>query len=640
MLQFKELIFIIIAFIWVAIGSNYVAKLFQRIKLPLITGFLLSGILIGPFGINLIKYEFIERLSFINYTSLAFIAFAAGSELYFKEIRNSLKSIVWNTFGQLFIIFILVSLSVYYLEGFIPFMKNMPTVTRLSVAILSGTIFIARSPSSTIAVINEMRAKGRFTRMVISVTVLLDVLVIVLFTICLSFVQNLIAGINFNGLFFLLILIELVLTLVLGLVIAKLTEFFLFLSLSNYVKLIFILILGFFIYQFTNLIAQFSLDYFTKAIHIEPLLVCIISSFWITNYSPTGSYFQKLIKDLSPIVYVAFFTLVGASLSLDILIDMWEVALVIFLIYIGALIIGSFTGNLIAQNPKIYRRAGWMPFVTQAGVGFALVYEVSEHFPEWGIQLATIIIAVIILNQIIGPPLFKWSLKLVGESRHQAKSDIELNRNAIVFGLERQSVDLVRNLRKDHYEVEIACIDKRKEMKRMKDVCVNFLDYLNMKCLNDINISKFDVVVLMLSDEENLKICELIYENIGTQIIIVRLLDSMYADKFRDLGALVVDPSTAIIRLLEQFVRSPITASMILGEEDHKAMIDFKVMDLELHGMALRDLRLPDDVIIISVKRRGQILISHGYTRLRIGDIVTMVGSLESLEHLSLQFQE
>ena len=69
-------------------------------------------------------------------------------------------------------------------------------------------------------------------------------------------------------------------------------------------------------------------------------------------------------------------------------------------------------------------------------------------------------------------------------------------------------------------------------------------------------------------------------------------------------------------------------------------MVDIKVQDKNLHGIALRNLRLPPDVLILSVKRKGQMLISHGYTRLRRGDIVTMVGSIESLEDLSLQFEE
>ena len=61
--------------------------------------------------------------------------------------------------------------------------------------------------------------------------------------------------------------------------------------------------------------------------------------------------------------------------------------------------------------------------------------------------------------------------------------------------------------------------------------------------------------------------------------------------------------------------------------------------DTHLHGVSLRALRLPSDIIILSVKRKDQMLISHGYTRLRIGDIVTMVGSLESLENTRLRFE-
>ena len=136
------------------------------------------------------------------------------------------------------------------------------------------------------------------------------------------------------------------------------------------------------------------------------------------------------------------------------------------------------------------------------------------------------------------------------------------------------------------------------------------------------------------------KICKLINKHVGTKIVIVRLFDSIYSKRFYELGAIVVDPATAIVRLLEQFVLSPISASLFLGKEDNKAMVDFKVSDRNLHGMALRDLRLPSDVIILSVKRKGQMLISHGYTRLRIGDIVTMVGCMDSLQNMSLQFEE
>ncbi len=58
----------------------------------------------------------------------------------------------------------------------------------------------------------------------------------------------------------------------------------------------------------------------------------------------------------------------------------------------------------------------------------------------------------------------------------------------------------------------------------------------------------------------------------------------------------------------------------------------------QLRGIAIRDLRLPGDILILSVKRKGQILVTHGYTRLRKKDIVTAIGSVESLDKLRLIF--
>ena len=72
--------------------------------------------------------------------------------------------------------------------------------------------------------------------------------------------------------------------------------------------------------------------------------------------------------------------------------------------------------------------------------------------------------------------------------------------------------------------------------------------------------------------------------------------------------------------------------------EKDQDTIDLEVINPNLHGLALRDLHLPNDVIILSLKRRGNVIITHGYTRLRRGDIVTMVGSVESLQNITLRF--
>lgn len=640
MIEFGQILIILFAFIWVVIASNQVAKFFQKIKFPLITGFLLSGILIGPYGLDLIHIDSIGKLDFINYTSLAFIAFAAGAELYLKEIRNSIKSIVWNTFGQLVVTFVLGSLTMYYIADIVPFMKGMSHESKIAVSILTGTIFVARSPSSAIAVISEMRAKGPFTKTAISVTVIKDVLVIFLFTICLSIANVLIHGTSFHLDFIVYLIFELILTFIFGFILAKIIEGLLAVPISAYIKAIFILILGFGVYELSHFLRDNTFSFLPFELLIEPLLVCIIASFWITNYSKMRLDFHKIIEDAGPLVYAAFFTLTGATLSIEILLKTWSIALIIFFVRLITMIIGAFIGSSLAKDPKLHRRIGWMPYVTQAGVGLALAFEVAEGFPDWGGQFVTIIIAVIVLNQLVGPPLFKWAIKLVGESHLPSRGINRTDKTALIFGLEHQSLSLARELQNENYTVEIASVERRKNIQHITDINIHFLEGLSVKCLNAINIKKFETIILMLSDDENYKVCELIYENIGTKMIIVRLFDSIYADKFHELGALVVDPATAISKLIEQFVRSPISASFILGEDDNKTMLDIKVRDKNLHGIALRNLRLPQDVLILSVKRKGQMLISHGYTRLRKGDVVTMVGSVESLEDLSLQFDE
>ena len=161
----------------VAVAANQIAQFFQKLKLPLITGLLVIGLLAGPFIFKLLPQGTGSGLQFINDISLAFIAFAAAAELYVKDMRSRFKSIKWMTFGQLGVTFIVSSILIYFLADQIAFMQGMNVATKISVAMLMATIFVARSPASAIAVINEMRAKGPFVQMAMGVTVIKDFLV-------------------------------------------------------------------------------------------------------------------------------------------------------------------------------------------------------------------------------------------------------------------------------------------------------------------------------------------------------------------------------------------------------------------------------------------------------------------------------
>ena len=109
--------------------------------------------------------------------------------------------------------------------------------------------------------------------------------------------------------------------------------------------------------------------------------------------------------------------------------------------------------------------------------------------------------------------------------------------------------------------------------------------------------------------------------------------------KFRELGALIVDPDTAVVSLLGQLVRAPASTMMMLGANQEQDIIDLDLRNADLDGITLRDLRLPLDVLILSVRRGGQALVSHGHTQLKVGDKITVFGSTAKLGEVRLRFE-
>lgn len=637
----SNILLLVGGFAIVAIASHRVSHVFRNFKLPLITGLLFTGLAAGPYIFKLLPQGSGDHLEFINEFSLAFIAFAAGTELYLKELRSSLKSIAWNTVGQLAVTFGLGSVGVYYLADHIPFMREMPVYSRVGVAIMVGSIFVARSPSSAIAIINEMRAKGPFTNISLGVTVVIDVLVIIIFTICFSLAGVFVNGTGVDLNIFLILLLELIAAFAVGMGLSYVLRFIMAYGVYDWVKVTLVLMGGFGIYFLSHYIRHLSAHHWGVEFHFEPLLACITASFTITNYTKYRPEFQKLLHNIAPYVYVAFFTLIGVSMSVDVLITVWFAALLFFGLRLVAMMVGAVAGGLLAKDPVKWLKIGWMPYVTQAGVGLGLATEVANEFPEWGQDFATVVIAVIVLNQILGPPLYKWAISYIGEDHSRAQTPtFDGVRDAVIFGLDPQSLALARQLIQNNWNTRVVTMVEDIDPKNYPDVTIVPVKEISADTMQQLEMGKVEAAVLMLKDDKNYQICELLYENYGTKDIVVRLEQRQNFDKFHALGALIVEPSTAIVSLLDHFVRSPMAASLLLGMEKDQDTVDVEVLDPKLHGVYLRNLRLPSDIIILSINRGGQMIISHGYTRLRLGDIVTIVGSKDSIDKVTLMFDK
>ncbi len=637
MLTTTVLIFLI-GFFLVAISANEIAKVFQKIKFPLITGLIITGIVAGSSVLNFVPLEAVEKLNFLNEIALSMIAFAAGSELYLNELRSRINSIKWMTIGQLIITFVLTSITIYYIADYIPFMENLPEKSKIAIAILFGTIFVARSPSSAIAVINEMRANGPFTKTVMGVTVVKDVLVIILFAISISLAKAFISGEAINISFLFILSLELLASFGLGYILGKVLQIPFNLKLPSFPKEVLVVVIGYSVYVFSHFVKVKSSEYLHYEFVLEPLLISIIGAFVITNYSKHRIEFSELLKKISPFIYIIFFTLAGASLSVQVLMSVFWIAIILFFLRVITMFFGGIFGVYAAKDPKEYRFIAWMPYLTQAGVALGLATIVAHEFPDWGHQFETIIIAIIVLNQLIGPPLFKWALLRVKETHTKASiQEFDGTRDAVIFGIENQSIALSKQLERHNWETRIV-VNDGKDHSEITDATIISIDDLTMNSLRQLQLEKTEAIVLLLSDDQNYKLAEQIYENIGTMTVIVRLNNRDNFDKFHKLGSLIIEPATAIVGLLDHFVRSPNAASLLLGMDKGQDTMDLEIRNRDLHGLRLRDLRFPPDVLVLSIKRKGKTFFSHGYTRLRIGDIITLVGSEESLERLKFKF--
>jgi len=627
-----------IGFLFVAIAASQIAKLFQKIKFPLITGFIITGLIAGSSFLNFITPKAVHNLNFLNEIALAIIAFSAGAELYLDDLRSRLKSIKWMTIGQLVITFVLTSIAVFFLADKIPFMTEMNTASKIAVSILFGTIFVARSPSSAIAVINEMRANGPFTKTVMGVTVLKDVLVIILFAISFSIAKALINGEEMGISFIAVLLTELIISFSIGYLIGKVLELPFLLKTNSKIKGVAIILIGYSVYVFSHYIKANSVIWLQHEVILEPLLMTIIGSFVITNYSKHRIEFREILEEISPTIYIIFFTLTGASLSFQTLMNVFGIAVALFFLRLFTMFLGGVFGVTAVKDPKKYTFIAWMPYLTQAGVALGLATIISEEFPIWGHEFETIIIAIIVINQLVGPPLFKWTLNYVKESHLRAKMEpLQSTRDAIIFGIENQSIALANQLQKNNWNSRLVSLEKFDSDGSLEfEIIDNFVP--SIKNFKKLEFDKTEAVVLMLSDEVNYELAEFIYENIGIKDVIVRLNNRENFEKFHKLGALIIEPMTAMVSLLDHFVRSPNAASLLLGMDEGQDTMDIEIKNRDIHGLRIRELRLPTDIIILSIKRKGQLLLTHGYTRLRLGDEITLVGSPKSLEEIKFKF--
>jgi Kef-type K+ transport system membrane component KefB len=398
------------------LAAYLVGTVVERFGLPRITGYILAGILFGPYAIDLLSFSVQNRLGVFNDMALAFIGLAAGAELRLQVLRPRAKSVLFLIVCTTGAVMVGVTGVMFLLHAWFPAMAGHGTIQVVAMCALLGVVAAARSPSSAIAIISETKAKGPFTETILGVAMSMDMLILPIFSIVAALaILAFSPGQAFNVGFVLALCGELLVSVVLGVLLG--------IGVSAYIKyegpqLPLVLIgLCFAVYRSSEVFGRYLARVHETGIHLEPLLICAAAGFTIQNVSRQGQKLVEALDGVGLLVFVIFFTLAGASLNMSALATGWLAATVLVGARLLMIFLGCGIATRLSRDPPEFRRYCWLGFITQAGLSIALATQLSTAFGEWGRQLGSLLIAAIALNQILGPIAFKVALERVGEAR-------------------------------------------------------------------------------------------------------------------------------------------------------------------------------------------------------------------------------
>src|SRR5690606_15721785 len=172
-----------LAFGYVLLTAFFTGRLFQRVRLPRLTGYIAAGFTVGPAVLGLVTPVMVEQLRLVNGVAIALIALTAGNELDLRAFRPLLRSIVAITLTAVAVGAAALATAVYLTSDLLPFAARMGLPETIALAAVLGTVMAAQSPTVVVALRDETDADGPLSRTILGVVVLADLVVILLFAL-------------------------------------------------------------------------------------------------------------------------------------------------------------------------------------------------------------------------------------------------------------------------------------------------------------------------------------------------------------------------------------------------------------------------------------------------------------------------
>jgi len=401
-------------FMIVGLFGGFVAR---KIKFPTISGYIITGI--GLSLLNVIPRELINgELNVITDVSLGIIGYLVGGGLKLKRLKKLGRVILSITPFEAIGAWIFVTALIALLGPLIiRFSFPNPNFYQsyLPMALVLGAISCATAPAATVAIIHEYRASGPFTTTLLAIVALDDAVAVIAYAIGSSIAETLIAGfksipwhrilmpptINIFG--------SILLGIALGFGLIYITRF------AKTRRKLLVMVLGMILLCVGA----------AKALDVSNILANMALGFIIANKMKSSENMFGVINDIEDIIFAVFFTLAGLHFDLGVIKMAGILAVLLFVGRCSGKFAGAYLGASISHSPLAVRKYLGFGLLPIAGVTVGLAMLVKQHSAFSGIESIMIngILASVIINELVAPPLTKYAIFKAGEafneSRHQ-----------------------------------------------------------------------------------------------------------------------------------------------------------------------------------------------------------------------------
>lgn len=391
-------------------------RIIKPLGLPAVTGYLVAGVLIGPFCLGLLgieglgfpTMEYVEQFGLISDVALGFIAFSIGNEFRVSQLRQiGKKATVIAIFQALtatvFVDIALCVLSLILGEDKLP----------MSAAITLGAVATATAPAATLMVVRQYKAKGKLTDLLLPIVALDDAVGLVVFAVSFGVAKGMVSG--SIDVFSILVnpLVEIVASLalgaIMGFVFSQTEKLFHSRSKRLAVSVMFVFL--------TVGLTMLKFNIGPVTVGFSSLLACMMLGTVFCNVCESSEELMDRVDRWTTPLFVLFFVISGAELELDVFMDIAIVG--IGLVYILFRSLGKYFGTFASSKfmkceDSIVKYLG-ITLLPQAGVALGMSVTAMQLGDYEGSLIRNIILFSVLVYELVGPMLTKMALTKAGE---------------------------------------------------------------------------------------------------------------------------------------------------------------------------------------------------------------------------------